>query len=108
MPRRDMETFIYEETMSKNIKRLLNQHVHIDSAARAALYRTGVLDTDLLSRLGLQTSAAVNCCPVVAVEFLTMAWNKPAEKMEPLFTAKDVTGKVCGVYYPGAFKSLTL
>ena len=84
----------------------INDHGHIQTAARAALYRTAILDVALLNELGVQTTETVVACPAVAVEFMTMAWNKLTERLEPLFKAKDVSGQLCGVYYPSAFKSL--
>ena len=86
----------------------LHDHSHITTVEHAALFKTGILDVPLLTRLGLQLTDSLTSCPVVAVEFVAMVWNGILKRNDPLYLVKDINGKVCGTYYAAAFESLVL
>ena len=86
----------------------LNDHSHITSAEHAKLFKTGIIDVNLLGKLGLQVPDAIKQCPIVAIEFVRMAWNKPEGRDDPVFAVKDAGGTFCGQYFASAFTSLVL
>lgn len=89
------------------VKRFNNQS-HIANCERAALYKTGVLDVELLmDGLGYVEPSLLECAKV-SVTFAAMTRNPLARRVEAVFDAYDSKGARVGTYLASAFKSLSL
>lgn len=95
-----------EVTQESLVKRF-HDHPEIDGCEQAALYKTGVLDAELLEAAG-QHLHALNECWVVGVRFRAITHNYFSKKKEAVFEAYTANGRPLGSFFASAFVSLML
>ncbi len=92
----------------KEFAKRFHDHSHINTHEHASLFKTGVLDVQLLMDGQLTVPETLLDCSVVGVKFAAMTYNNVQHRNEPVFAVTDVSGQFQGHYFASAFKSLTL
>jgi len=80
------------KVVSKSMESLLkhfNDHGHIKTESHAALFKTGIIDVDLLLAAGLYVHPSLLECQVVGVRFAAMTRNHAKKRVEPVFSVMD-------------------
>jgi hypothetical protein len=101
-------TAIKEMLTTKELVKQFNDHTHIKTEGHASLFKTGVIDVDLLQKAGLTVPSSLDECSVVGVKFAAMTRNHAKNRIEPVFSVSNMKGDFIGHYFASAFKSLTL
>ena len=90
----------------KALKQRMHSHPNVGSSAKANMFKTGILDVELLREAGLYVSDSLLDCHVVQVEFAGETRNFATHSNDVLFKVYDSRREFLGHYFSQAFKAL--
>jgi hypothetical protein len=87
------------------LKLRMHSHTNVRNSAKANLFKTGILDIELLQEAGMSVPESILECHVVQIEYAGETRNFATRKVDMLFKVFDSRGEFQGHYFCNAFKA---